>query len=555
MPSLRIDRPAEQARLRLALGAVVVLALAATLSGLGNGFAYDDVVIIEDNPIIHSLGNAGVFFVTGYWPHELGGALYRPLTSLGFAFQWVAGSGSPLVFHAANLLLHLAVVLLLFRIARRCLPWGAAWIAAALFAVHPVHVEAVANAVGQAELAAALWVCLGMVLYLDARRRATLRARESLALFILTLAAGLTKENGVVLPVLLGAVELTLVQDPRPWRERARVLGPTAVLLVLAVGIALVARHGALGVLIGEVPAIALSGLSPVDRVLTALGIVPQYFRLLLWPAHLSSVYGPPDLNAAHQFGGAQALGLLLILAALSLAVACRRRLPAVTFGVIWTAIALLPVSNLLVPTGILLAERTLFLPSIGAMIAVGGLLGVMLERTAGRPRLGALARAALVLVLLAGTVQSALRQPVWRDNASIILQTLRDAPRDYRAWHYYGNYLFGQHRTADAQAALEHAVGLYQGDARVYSDLGRVRREADGCGAAVPLFRRAVSLDPSDLKPRGRLYVCLMELGDTARALEVAREGVALGHPYFQIVLLREGATGSGSQSPSSQP
>ncbi|HEU4649723.1 MAG TPA: glycosyltransferase family 39 protein [Gemmatimonadales bacterium] len=522
--------------------ALIGLVLAASATSLRNGFAYDDIPIIRTNPRAHSLVDAGIFFVTGYWPRESGGALYRPLTLVGYAAQWMAGGGSPLPFHLMNVLAYAALTLLVFALARTVLNEGRAWIAAALFAVHPVHVEAVGNVVGQAEVTTAILVCLATLIYLRARRIQVIRARDSIALFLLTIAAGLTKENGILLPALLVVAELTIVSDPRPLRTRLREVGSTAALLAVAVGIVLGCRFGALGTLLGEHPALALRGLGFGERATTMLGLAPEWFRLLFWPAHLQADYSPPGTDAALTMGPRQFLGLALISGALMLAAACRRRRPAVTFGILWAAVAIGPVSNLLTPTGLLVGERTLMLASVGVMIALGAAIGELFDTMpTTAPKARALALAGIAAVLLAGVIRSAQRQLVWRDNSSLIRATVADAPRSYRAWRYYGDLLRDEGRYEEAKAALDRSVALYDKDASTYESLAQLAYVRSGCAAAIPYLDRALGIFPEAEKPRLRLHACLLTLNDSARANAVAAEGAKLGQWYFQLRLAQE--------------
>ena len=141
---------------------VAALALAASAMSLGNGFALDDVPIILQNPRVHSLADAWQLLGQTYWPPDYGSSLYRPLTSIAFAIQWAIGGGSPLAFHIVSVALYVAVCVLLLRLARGIMEPRAAAIGAAVFAVHPIHVEAVANVVGQAELAVLRGRCRGL---------------------------------------------------------------------------------------------------------------------------------------------------------------------------------------------------------------------------------------------------------------------------------------------------------------------------------------------------------------------------------------------------------
>ena len=206
-------------------------------------------------------------------------------------------------------------------------------------------------------------------------------------------------------------------------------------------------------------------------------------------------------------------------------------------------AIALFPVSNLLVPTGILVAERTLLLPSVGTSLVLGALLHAGWEALPSDARwLRRLALATLTAVIAAGVVRSGLRQLVWRDTETLLGQTVLDAPRNYRAWELYGNQLASHGHVAHGRAALEHAASLYDQDPGVFEDLGQVIRGTEGCGPAMPVFERVIAMDPHRKNTRTRLYLCLLSTGDTARASTLAAEGAKLGQWYFQLVMALSG-------------
>ena len=101
--------------------------------------------------------------------------------------------------------------------------------------------------------------------------------------------------------------------------------------------------------------------VAETGRTLTMLGVVPEWFRLLIWPHHLQADYSPQEILPAEHLSSPQLLGLVLLAIAVLLLVATWRRQPVVAFGVLWLGIGIGPVHNVLVPTGIVLAERTLF--------------------------------------------------------------------------------------------------------------------------------------------------------------------------------------------------
>ncbi|MEO8624340.1 MAG: hypothetical protein ABI625_24880, partial [bacterium] len=132
----------------LPLGTLALLALAATVTSIGHDFTYDDRGVIFENDRLHSLSHLPRLFIETYWPAKYGGDGYRPIVTSLFSLQWVAGNGAPWIFHLVNILLSVAVTLAVYWCAIAILPTLGAWVAAALFAVHPVHVEVTGNVVG-----------------------------------------------------------------------------------------------------------------------------------------------------------------------------------------------------------------------------------------------------------------------------------------------------------------------------------------------------------------------------------------------------------------------
>jgi protein O-mannosyl-transferase len=509
------------------LGAsIVLLALVASVAGLHNQFAYDDVFIIERDDRVHTLVRWWHFFGDTYWSKVWGGDGYRPLTMLGFSLQWSLGHGSPLIFHAVNLVLYAALCLAVYWLASGVLPYAPAWIAAAAFAVHPVHVEAVANIVGQSELAVGLLLTVAMSLYVHGRsvgpisigRRVAIGACYAVALFF--------KEHAIVLPALIVVAEATVVRDPQSlWRrlmaQRAFLLGLTA----LAVSY-LWARDAALaGNLAGFQPFIVFQGLhlSRPDRILTMVGAATQWVRLFLWPVHLTTEYAPPYVDIAQGPSFTQLPGLLLMIGVIGLAFATRRRAPAASFGLGWTIVAMAPVSNLLVPAGFIIAERTLLMPSVGVLIALGASIPVAYEWLAAR-RLQLAGTAAVSLALVAGGWRSATRQPVWHDDDALFKQATKDTPDSYRAHYMLGAWYMQNKRLKDGEAEYRAAMKLFPFDPFMAYSLAENYRGYGMCDPAVNLYRWELVVEPDAHMGRKELAWCLLIQGhfDSAKAVAV---------------------------------
>jgi hypothetical protein len=500
--------------------AITALALAASWNGVFNDFTYDDRIVVATNGALHQLKNWWRFFGMPYWPAEYGGDGYRPMTILAFSLEWAAGHGKPWLFHAVNIGLYAAVSVAVFFLAECCLPLAAAAIAAALFAVHPLHVEAVANVVGQSELLAALFTIPAVTIYVRGRNANELGAGRMVTITVLYAFACLAKEHGIVLPALLLAAELTIVVDETPLRHRLVEVRPF-FLGLCAVALAYLWAHGiaSTATLTGfqQFAPFTTIRVHSTGRALTMFGVAPEWLRLFFWPIHLSSEYAPPAYPVVTGFHIYQMPGMLLIGNILALGVASRRTLPALSFGIWFGVIALLPTSNFIVPAGILLAERTLFMPSVGAMIAAGSIVPLA-YRYATTRQLRITAIAALQAALLFGAWRSYQRTKVWKNNDTLFENAVVDAPGVYRSHFMLGLTRFREKRMIQGEREIQIAFALYE-DPYIHFELGQEYLDAHMFGAAATQFRRSLEFDSTYTVARVRLAIALVELHEWPEA------------------------------------
>jgi hypothetical protein len=517
--------------------AIAALALLASFNGLWNGFTYDDRHIVLGNLHVKDLSRAWTLFVLPYWPIHLGGDGYRPMTLAFFSIQWALGGGSAFLFHAVGIVAYALTCVMGFRVARLMLPVGAAWLAAAFFAVHPVHVESVANIVGQAEIWVALCLLTATWLYVDGRRRAPLSSVRQSAIGLLYLAACLFKEHAIVLPALIVVGEVLLVQ--REARLRIRLAEEWKLFAFMLLGACLYVyfRTAVIGrdlAGFSVYPPFLTLDVGPWHRALTMLGVIPHWIRLLFWPARLSAEYGPPAYPIATTTALWQIPGLVILAGVTLLAIALRKRNPAFGFGVAWLGLTLLPSSNLLLPTGILLAERTLFSPSFGAMIALGATLPLL------TPHLRSSATRIAVLVgggaiILAGTARSIVQSAVWRDNESLFVASVAAEPRVYRGYYMLAAMLMEHRQLANGEKAYMKAIQLFPHDPFVFYNLGQEYFRAGLYDRAYEMYLRAYELMPDFQDVRTRLAFALAAKGDFAGARERAREALRAGSDQIQ--------------------
>lgn len=510
--------------------AVALLALAASATSLRNGFTYDDRWIILENGRVHEWRALWRYFEESYWPMKNGAGLYRPLVIMAYTAQWLLGGGSPLVFHLVNVLLATACAVAVFWTLGFLVPTRVAWLAAALFAVHPVHVEAVANVVGQAELWAALILLSAVGLYLRDRREGPLRRQTGAAIVALFLGGIFTKEHVIVLPALLLAAELLLYRDA-PVLQRVRRLRLLLWPLVAIAAAFVALRVHVLGAVGGDVPHPSLLHKDMIERALIMLNVVPEYGRLMLAPVRLYADYSPRQLDVFATVHPSHLAGILLLLSTAALFVLSVRRAPVVAFGIAWFALAVAPVSNVLLATGILLAERTLYLPSVGAMLVVAvGLDALRARLRATRSPLRPLVPIAVVGALAFGVARSSSRNAFWHDTDSAFELMVEESPLNFKAHYALGGQYFQRNRFREGELQWRMAIALMPNYHAPYLDLAHRYRQAHLCGAAIPLYQKARSLEPELTVATVSIAACQLELAQWRRARTTARVAIADG-------------------------
>ena len=525
--------------LLLAVGLFAVLTYLPLRHG---GYVQDDHLAVENNRIVAEGGLVEILR-TSYWEGAEGNdrRLYRPLPILTYAVERrLVGEPNPLLARSVNLVLHLLVAATLFGFAR-ALGAGtvAATGAAALFAVHPIHVEAVANVVGRAELLAALFSLATLWLVLRAWR--TGRRIQGWAAGGTLLLALCSKEVALATPLL--AVFLALVAPSAVerfrrgwWIDRIAVLAP----LLLAIGVYAWLRVEALNTLFSlqeahplDNPLVEASG---IPRFATALSLVARYLALMLFPARLSADYSggviplESGLLSLLPLLGLLALLLLAALAAWPLSAllpAARRPLPtaggsgvAVGTGALLFLMPYLVVGNLLFDVGTIFAERLMYLPSAGFCLLVGLAFEAALLRTRGR----ALRRAALallVLLVIAAGGRTYVRGGDWLDDETLFTAAARLYPESPRAHFVMGKMALERGAFAESLPHFDRTLELYPDHAGAWLERGIALAELSRFEAAEASFLEALRRRPAYAKAHLNLGIAYRRTGRTAQARE----------------------------------
>jgi protein O-mannosyl-transferase len=510
--------------------ALVVLTLVLYAPVRHHGFiSLDDTSYVSENEhVVGGLTTANAWWAfTGFSAQA---ANWHPVTWLSHmldveAFGMNAGRHHVVsaVIHAVNAVL---LFLLLDMMTRR--PWASAFVAA-VFAVHPLHVESVAWTAERKDVISTLFWLLTTLAYVRyVRKPGRARYAAVLAFFALGL---MSKPMLVTLPVTLLLLDwwplnrlATAGVAPggaRPtfagWRRWIPLVVEKWPLFLLAAASSVITvvaqRQGGAVTALETIPLAARAGNAALSCV--------NYLRQMLWPAGLSLYYPHPgtSVSVAGSVGALAILGLLLYVGWRT-----ARDRPHVAVGILWYLVTLLPVIGL-VQVGLQArADRYTYVPLIGPFIAIAWEAAMFVGASARRRVTAGVAAAALVATL---GVTARAQVDRWADEVSLWTQAL-----DENADNFYAHYALGRIdlRAGRLDAAMPHlarAVSLAPWFADAHDAMGLALARQGRIDAAIDAHQQALRLQPESTEARANLGLAYEQRGDVARAIGLYREAL----------------------------
>jgi len=510
-----------------------VLCLLAYWPMFVNGFVWSDPSFIVKSEAIRSLWPPSRFFTPQGKVTE--GAIYpltgqRPGMVLSLALDYSLWKLNPWGYHLTNFALHLlcvfGVAILAWKASRN--EW-AGYLAGALFAVHPGHAEAVIAFLGRSDLLATAFVLAGFLMYWRHREAKGLRRAAwyagSLASY---LAACFSKETGLVLLGVLIVYEgLDLgTRDSKIQNLKSKILGFLPFLMV-----ALIYWSYRGKVLGGQAAGTEWWGGSAFTNFLMMLEAYAHYLRLLFFPRSLSPLHTIPEPKGLLDGGALWGTGLLA--ATVGIVFWALRRHPRPGFLGAWFLLGLVPVANIIPIPGVILAERWLYLPSVGAC-ALGGWGAWALYRRARGWTRWAWAGLMVLALGLWGT-RTWIWTQAWRDEERIARTIIATSPNSYLGQNNLGNLLIEQGRFEEAVQAFREAIRLKPNFAKTHVQLGNVLAAQGKLAEAEQAFRWAIQLRPDLPEPHNNLGNLLGSQGRSAEAEREYREALQLDPGYAE--------------------
>lgn len=505
---------------RLVLVAIVLVTAAVAYGkSLSGGFVWDDRPLIVENRLVHGFDGLGTLLTSGFWQtddtQDRFRAFFRPLVSASYAVDHAVWGLRPFGFRLTNLILHAVCCLLVLGLAREeGASAAAALAAAALFAAHPVHVESVAWISGRTDLLCAAFALGAFALHRSDPAAGAFSASRvgSAALFLLAL---LSKEMAATLPAL---VALDVVAAPGRLGVRVRAAARAALPYVVVLAVFLLLRQRAI-----TAEAEPLLRLSPSAFATTATFVLARYATLLLVPIGLDAHYPyAPFASPGH----AVVLVSFLMLATIAYGVAFAwKRSPRASFAILWILVTLLPVLAFGRFGDVIMADRFLYIPSVGAALlfacGVDALIGVRLSL--GR-QLGLATAAAIPLVLIPLCIA---RASLWENDLRLFSRMAETSPDSAMVRSNLGLAWFREGNMERAIAEQREAIRLVPDFALAHNNLAAALELSGRLAEARDEYRRTLELAPRQIAAAINLGSIEVRLGETERGL--ARIGEAV--------------------------
>ncbi len=436
----------------------------------------DDWLIVAANQRIRSIAPLR-YLSEPYWAGYKFGGIYRPLTIFSFSIDYALWQRWAPGFRLTNLVLHALNGWLVFLVASTLIGISGAWAAAAVYVIHPVHTEAIVGIVGRAELLAAMFFFMAWL---------TFRRGHPVWTAILFLLALLSKESAIVLPAVLLLDRWLL---PSPKRS-----GWVHFLLLAAVASGYLGlRFYVLGELgMPETFQYLHGGWTPLERWMTSGRAFLQYFKLSLAPVDVAANYEFNSIHIAYVRDWDAWAGLVTIAGLIGIALYFARKLPAFSFALLFFFIALLPVSNWIMPTSVILAERFLYTP----VFSVALLAGIAWTSVAAK-RLQYMLAAG---VLVPSVLLCISHNYIWQDEFTLFRNMVRVTPDNLSARLGYGLVLQNNGLINEASEQFEAGLRIDPDSPPLLASMAglMIQKDPHNCDRVGPLLDRAFRSQPN---------------------------------------------------------
>lgn len=517
----------------VAIVAIAILGFSIYANSLTNEFVYDDFIIVRGNTLITSWGNIKHLFSQDYFRLSREYS-YRPMVTLAYFIDYSIGGMKPLGFHLTNVTLHIVNGILLYFFLIHLLAefkgeplwtksnyWpGLPLLVSLFFIAHPIQTESV-NAISfRAELLFTSFFFLSLITYLKTRMARTknqgrIYYLSSLCFYLLSV---LTKEMAFTLPLIIILIDLS---SYRSLERKARIKSYAGFLLVAA--IFLYIRFFLMANRVNA-SAIGYLGGTLYLALLSTAPIILTYLKLLLFPAPLYAEHMP---SVFHSLTEPVVYLSILFIFLLFFFLIRNRKHPLLFFSGLWFFVTLLPVANI-IPIPNPIAERYLYLPSIGFFILLGYAF-IFFYRKGIKTKV-------IPIIILTGLIGlysylTIKQNHYWNNPIDFCERTLRFAPDSARMHINLGNAYDDIGKHEEAIASYKKAIEVDPGNVNAYNNLGYIYVSIGKHEEAIALFKKAIELDPNQALVHNNLAVAYYYEKQYGLAIKHCERAIELGY------------------------
>lgn len=493
------------------------------------------------------------------------GANWHPLTWLSHMIDYSIYGPRAGGHHATSLLFHLANVVLLFLMLRqmtRC-TWKSAFVAA-LFAVHPLHVESVAWVAERKDvLSTFFWMMTLWAYFWYTESQMPSRIVAYVAVVVLLALGLMAKPMLVVLPFTLLLLDYwPLGRYSKSKRESKKTGEPVRAsvmpLIVEKLPLFLMSAASSVVTFVVQKKAGAVGPLEEMPlqiRLANACVSYVAYIGKMLWPVRLVPFYPHPGYDIRI---GYVVASLLFLLAVTFVTIRLRRRFPYLLVGWLWYVGVLVPVIGIVQVGSQAMADRYTYVSLIGLFIIFVWGMSELVKRWASEARGGSRKRIHLawitgIIIVFALAARAFVQVGYWKDSFVLFSRTLQVSPRNHVAHYNLGVALIDTKRLDEAYAQFAQTLQIEPGYADAYYNQGFIQQARGRLDMAIDKYRRAVEINPRLVQAHNNLAICLFAKGDYRSAWQEVSRCRALGfepHPGF-IKALRQKMIEQGIQMP----
>jgi len=468
-------------------------------SGVNGSFVFDDKLIKNDkffSPESNSLGFLKCW-QRPYWGEKKSQGLYRPLTLFSFWFNSrICGLNSP-GFRIVNLILQIIISMLIFKLGRVLrLPRVVAGLAALLFAVHPIHTEAVVPAFGRSELLCALFLITGLIFHCKSEKNYV----TGLASAICFLLSAWSKEHGLVFLPLCVICDLYFKRiNLKKIKHFTDVKAQYSYIFYLLVFVLVFStRYYGTGEIIPRLKNFSsvmdnrLAGASISERIITASKIQVMALLKFLWPETLSHDYSYaqiiPSTDIFNWYFFLLLLVLMGIIVFLYVNPALKKR---IIFLFCCFLISILPASNFILVSGTIFAERLYYIPSIWLCF----IMAIIISKCAGKIPFK-FATAIIILLVFALAIRSNLRCNDWKNSEILAYAGVFTSPKSAKMWNNLAVEFGNKGKFGPAIAACNRALTIYPEYHVALANRALYNAQSGNTKAAEEDFKKAFKID-----------------------------------------------------------